>query len=548
VSPPQHHSEAVPAGRRKDVPAIEVLGISKAFGGVKALVDVNLQIEAGEIHALLGGNGAGKSTLLKVLDGVHEPDAGSIFVFGQRVDNFNPALAKETGIAMIFQEMSLIPTLTVAQNVFLTRESRTGFGLIDDRAAERRASGLFDMLGVDVDPTALVGDLGAGQQQLTEIAKAISKDARVLILDEPSSALSTSEVEHLFEFLRRLKADDHAIIYVSHRMDEISRIADRATILRDGRHVITAPLSELPIETMIKHIVGTQSRGFSDVVREHHATDLPLLELKNLSGEHKPVNINLTVHQGEVVGLAGLLGSGRSSLARVIAGIDPIREGEVFVNGEPVSIRRPHHAIRAGMVLVPEDRLRQGVIAAQSVAQNLTLAVLEQISTRTIVSNNAVEKLADEQIHSLKIKTASLNHAVQTLSGGNQQKVVIGKWLSAYPDILILDEPTAGIDIGSKAEIIQLIRELAKAGKAILMISSELSELLTACDRLVIMSHGRICGDVAREDLDNADDGLNVADIDEDPLKKLQAAEQRLQFLIQNALTMDASPGERNVD
>jgi len=368
------------------VPAIEMLGVSKAFGGVKALVDVNLQIEAGEIHALLGGNGAGKSTLLKVLDGVHEPDEGSIFVFGQRVDRFNPAAAKETGIAMIFQEMSLIPTLTVAQNVFLTRESKTGFGLIDDRAAERRASKLFDMLEVDVDPTALVGDLGAGQRQLTEIVKAISKDARVLILDEPSSALSTSEVEHLFEFLRRLKADDHAIIYVSHRMDEISRIADRATILRDGRHVITAPLSELPIETMIEHIVGTQSRGFSDVVLEHHATDLPLLELKNLFGEHKPVNINLTVHAGEVVGLAGLLGSGRSSLARVIAGIDPIVNGEVLVNGEPISISRPHHAINAGMVLVPEDRLRQGVIAAQSVAQNLTLAVLEQISTRTIAN------------------------------------------------------------------------------------------------------------------------------------------------------------------
>ncbi|MBZ9985939.1 sugar ABC transporter ATP-binding protein [Mesorhizobium sp. BH1-1-5] len=512
------------------VHAVEMKGVSKSFGGVKALIDVDLQVEKGEIHALLGGNGAGKSTILKVLNGVHVPDAGTVLVDGKPLTEISPEASRRAGIAMIFQEMSLIPTLTVAQNVFLTRETKGAFGLIDDRAAERRAADLFKMLEVEVDPKATVGNLGAGQRQLTEIVKAISQDARVLVLDEPSTALAISDVERLFAFLRKLKSQGVAIIYVSHRMDEIARIADRATILRDGRHVITAPLSELPIETMIEHIVGKRSRGLSDVVRGQSSLGEPLLELHNVSGPEKPKNVSFVVNRGEVVGLAGLLGSGRSAIARVIAGIDPVVEGEIRIAGKPVAITKPSEAIEAGVALVPEDRLRQGVIAEHSVASNVTLAVLDRLSRKTFVSGKKLRDLTDEQIARLRIKTASRDSAVRTLSGGNQQKVVIGKWLSTDPEILVLDEPTAGIDIGSKSEIITLVRELAKAGKAIVLISSELSEMLSACDRIIIVSAGRLVDDVSRADLDDPS-----APVD-DPVARLQAAERKLQIAIQNAL------------
>ncbi len=510
--------------------AVVMRGISKHFGGVQALDGVDFLVDAGEVHALLGGNGAGKSTILKVLNGVHVPDSGTIEICSKQITEPSPEAAREAGVAMIFQEMSLIPSLTVAQNVFLTREAKTGLGLIDDRTAEKKARELFEMLEVEVNPKAIVADLGAGQRQLTEIVKAISQDARVLVLDEPSTALSVSDVERLFTFLRKLKERGVAIIYVSHRMDEIARIADRATILRDGRHVITAPLSELPIDTMIEHIVGKRSRGLSDVERETVELGEPLLELVGVSGKHKPRDVTLTVHRGEVVGLAGLLGSGRSSLARVIAGIEPCTAGEIKVAGTPIEIQSPRDAIAARIALVPEARATQGIIAAHSVAANLTMAVLDKVSSGNVITRRAVDETADHQIDRLAIKTASREHAVGTLSGGNQQKVVIGKWLAADPDIFVLDEPTAGIDIGSKSEIIRLVRDLAKAGKAIVMISSELSELLTACDRIIVMSEGRTVGTYERHELD--DPNLPA----DDTMHQLQAAEQKLQFHIQEAL------------
>lgn len=510
--------------------AVSMKGISKSFGGVRALNDVSLEIRQGEVHALLGGNGAGKSTILKVLNGVHRPDSGTITVCGKLLEEVTPEAARAAGIAMNFQELSLIPTLTVAQNVFLTRETKGGLGLIDDRTAEKKAAELFRMLEVDVDPKALVGDLGAGQKQLTEIVKAISQDARVLVLDEPSTALAVSDVDRLFVFLNKLKQRGVAIIYVSHRMDEIARISDRATILRDGRHVITAPLSELPIDTMIEHIVGKRSKGLSDVARGGAVKGDVLLEMRNVSGRHKPEDISLTVHRGEVVGLAGLLGSGRSALARVLAGIEPAKSGEIRINGKLISIHKPGDAIAAGVALVPESRATQGIIPAHSVASNMVLAVLDKISTAGLVENAKVKSVTDGQIARLAVKTASRDHAVSTLSGGNQQKVVIGKWLATDPDILILDEPTAGIDIGSKSEIIRLVRELAAAGKAVVFISSELSELLTACDRILVMSEGRIFADIPRESLDDTDIP------EHDAAHRLQAAEQRLQIEIQEAL------------
>lgn len=537
--------DSLPAAAPAAALAIAMRGVSKAFGGVQALIDVNLEVANGEIHALLGGNGAGKSTLLKVLDGVHVPDSGVITVDGVTLDTGFSTAAERVGIAMIFQEMSLIPTLSVAQNVFLAREHKSSLGFIDDTLAERETQRLFELLDVDVNPAAIVGDLSAGQRQLTEIVKALSKDPSVLILDEPSSALSNDDVERLFAVLRKLKSEGRAIIYVSHRMDEIARIADRATILRDGRNVITADLADLPIESMIEHIVGKRSRGLSDVVRDERELGDAQLEIKQVSGLHKPQDVTFTVHRGEVVGLAGLLGSGRSSLARVLAGIDPIASGEIRISGKRVNIRKPADAIKRGIVLVPEDRLREGVITEHSISDNLSLSGLDRVSKRTLVSARETRELAERQIADLKIKTASRDHAVRTLSGGNQQKVVIGKWLSLDPDILILDEPTAGIDIGSKSEIILLVRKLAATGKAILMISSELSELLSACDRIIVMANGRQYEDLNRAELDDPAldplaTGVNSLAADADPLAQMQAAEQRLQRRIQTANAADA--------
>ncbi len=516
--------------------AVRMTGISKSFGGIRALDNVDFEVRAGEVHALLGGNGAGKSTILKVLNGVHVPEEGKIEVGGQPLTTHSPEASRAAGIAMNFQEMSLIPTLTVAQNIFLTREARDTRGMIDDADSIRRAQAIFDMLQVQVDPAALVGDLGAGQKQLTEIAKAISQNARVLILDEPSTALSVSDVDRLFTFLRQLKAEGVAIIYVSHRMDEIARIADRATILRDGKHVITAPMAELPIDVMIEHIVGKRSKGLADVTRGDAVRGEVLLELSGVTGPHKPENVSLKLHRGEVLGLAGLLGSGRSALARVMAGIEPAVSGEIRIKGQTVTIRRPADAIAHSIALVPEARATQGIIPAHSVADNMVMSVIGRITPRGIVDRAEVRAVADQMIQRLSIKTASRDHAVSTLSGGNQQKVVIGKWLATDPEILILDEPTAGIDIGSKAEIIRLVRDLAQSGKAVIVISSELSELLTACDRILVMADGRAHQMLDRADLDDP--------AETNPEHALQAAERRLQIEIQNALTIkEASYG-----
>ncbi len=509
--------------------AVRMTGISKHFGGVKALDNVDFEVLEGEIHALLGGNGAGKSTLLKVLNGVHIPTAGTIEVAGVPLTNHTPAASRAAGISMNYQEMSLIPTLSVAQNVFLTREFLSG-GLINDKEAERKADELFQMLEVDVDPSTIVGDLGAGQKQLTEIVKAISRDARILVLDEPSTALAVSDVDRLFAFLRKLKSQGVAIIYVSHRMDEIARIADRATILRDGKHVTTADIADLPLETMIEHIVGKRSLGLAGVERKDVSRGDVALELRKVCGRNKPRDISLTIHKGEVVGLAGLLGSGRTSLAKLIAGIEPIISGEIRINDLPVNIRCPRDAIEAGVALVPEARATQGIIPAHSVVDNVTLAVLDDLSNTGFVDGKKLRKTTDAQIERLSIKTASRDHAVSTLSGGNQQKVVIGKWLASDPDVFVLDEPTAGIDIGSKSEIIQMVRDLAASGKAILMISSELSELLTACDRIIVMADGRAYDDIPHADL------KDPAEVNSNAAHRLQVAEQRLQIAIQEAL------------
>ncbi|HZZ60629.1 MAG TPA: sugar ABC transporter ATP-binding protein [Roseiarcus sp.] len=509
-------------------------GISKSFGGVQALAHVDFGVRYGEVHALLGENGAGKSTLLKILRGVLPADSGQIEIGGEALPVSDADAVRRAGVAMIFQEMSLIPTLSVAQNIFLNREPKSRLGFVDDERIIRETRKLFEEFGVTIDPEAPLTELSAGQRQLTEIVKALSERSRILILDEPTSALSNTEVDRLFVLLRRLRSDGVAIIYVSHRMDEIMRIADRATIMRDGRRALTAPLSELSLATIIEHIIGRASRGLGEVDRDGEPHAEALIELRNASGARKPRNVDLVIRQGEVLGAAGLLGSGRSSLARLLFGMEPLAAGEIRVKGVKANIRSPREAIAAGIALIPEERLLEGVIAQHSVGANIVLPVLERVSRHSWVSDAAAAEVTREQIAQLRIKTASAGAAVNTLSGGNQQKVVVGKWLAATPAILVLDEPTAGIDIGAKSEIVRLVRQLARAGRAILLISSEMPVLLAACDRIVVMSEGRIVKNIARHELDPAPD----AGADEG--ERLRYAERELLMAIQTGAAMAA--------
>lgn len=510
--------------------AVRMAAVSKTFGANRALDKVDLEIRAGEVHALLGGNGAGKSTILKILNGVHVPDGGSIEVGGVPLTEHSPDASRRAGITMIFQEMSLIPTLTVAQNIFLTHEKRDAMGMIDDAEAEKQARALFMELGVEIDPRSLVEDLSAGQQQLTEIVKATSRKAKVLILDEPSTALSNNDVERLFAFINRLKSQGVAIVYVSHRMDEIFRIADVITILRDGKRVVTGPVADFTMHSVVEHIVGkgsSQASGFHGLERHAHQRADALVELRDVCGARKPRNINLTLYRGEVVGVAGLLGSGRSALVRVICGIDPIVSGEMRIAGDAVQLRSPRDAIANKIALIPEDRRRQGFVADHSIADNICLPVLDKFSRFAWIKSESARELADELIKRLRVKTESAQNAISTLSGGNAQKVVIAKWLATEPELLVLDEPTAGIDIGSKAEIVTLIRDLARQGKAVLIVASELAELLVASDRILVMSDGVLVRDMHRSELDAGAEHI------EDPTDRLQVAEQALQLAIQ---------------
>ena len=508
--------------------AVRMTGISKTFGGIHALRGVDLEIKHGEIHGLLGENGAGKSTLLKILRGVETPDAGTIEIQGKQLGEYTPEVARLAGIAMIFQQMSLVPALSVAQNIFLNREVRDRFGLIDDQRAIESAHALFDDFGIDIDPAMLVSQLGAGQRQITEIVKAISQKTSILILDEPTSALSTTEVEHLFGLLKRLKGDGVAIVYVSHRMDEIMQIADRVTILRDGRRVVTQPLSELSLQSIVEHVIGRGGGGFVDLPQSDTPPGRPLLELRSVSAASKLRKIDLTLRHGEVLGIAGLLGSGRSSLARVLYGMEKLTNGEIQVNGRVLRLSSARDAIDAGIVLIPEDRLGQGVVAQHSVASNICLPVLDRISRCSWIFSDEATRVVDEQISRMRIKAESSDSPLETLSGGNQQKVVLAKWLATNPEILILDEPTAGVDIGSKAEIVALIRDLARQGRAILLISSEMTELLAVSDRIAVMADGRIVREFSRRDLDLSDGGHRS------PVERIEHAELQIQIAMQN--------------
>ena len=481
---------------------LEMKNISKSFNGINVLNSVNFSVRKGEVHALMGGNGAGKSTLMKILTGVYTADDGEILIDGNKVVINDMKDARKNYISMIFQEFSLIPTLTVAQNIFLTRESKNSLGILNDKEAIERTKELLKELEVDIDPNDVVAKLGVGYWQMTEIAKALSQEAKILIMDEPSSSLTKNETEILFAFIEKLKRKGISIIYISHRMEEIFEVCDRITILRDGKNVVTENIKDISMETVVQNIVGVEMDKAFEWVERTYTTDVtPVLEVKNLASGKRVQDVSFKLYPGEILGIAGLMGSGRSEVARSIFGMDPIDKGEVFVKGEKKSIQSSKDAINNGMALIPEDRRVQGLVLDHSVKDNMILPILSKLKKGFTIDNKKANDIAEKLVRKLNIKTDDIFKTTKLLSGGNQQKIVLAKWLANNPDVLILDEPTIGVDIGAKTEIIEIIRELANDGKGILVISSELPELLAVSDRVIVMHEGKVLKEMNRREI-----------------------------------------------
>lgn len=480
-------------------PLLRLRGISKTFPGVRALEGIDFDLNAGEIHALMGENGAGKSTFVKILSGLYRPDEGLITLDGLTVEISSPRHARSLGVSPVHQELHLEPYLSVAENIFLGRQPIGRFGLVDYRAMKREAARLLDDLGAKIEPTRLVGSISTAQRQIVAVARAISTRCRVIIFDEPTSSLTEREATLLFQAIRRLSAQGIGVIYISHRMEEIFRLCDRVTVLRDGRYVATKPVAETSMRDLIAMMIG---RDLSDLFRkEQAAIGEPVLEVRGVSARGLLDNISLTVRKGEIVGLAGLVGAGRTELARAIFGDLATDAGTLAVGGKTVlKGHSPRVAIAAGIGLVPEDRKEQGVVTELSVRQNVGMALLKSLSRLNVVNAAAERRLAERYTARLAIKTPSIDQKTLYLSGGNQQRVVIAKWLALQPRVLIVDEPTRGIDVGATADIHALLSDLAKQGMAILMISSDMAEILAMSDRILVMRQGRIEGELSREE------------------------------------------------
>ncbi|HJE58935.1 MAG TPA: sugar ABC transporter ATP-binding protein [Nocardiopsis listeri] len=475
---------------------LRVEGVRKAFPGVVALDDVDFDLRRGEVHALLGENGAGKSTLIKVLSGAHRPDRGRILVEGSETLIRDAQDAERLGIATIYQEFNLVPDITVAENIFLGRQPRR-FGFIDHRRMEAEASALLERVGVDVSPRAKVRGLGIARLQMVEIAKALSLNAEVLIMDEPTAVLTTEEVERLFAIARRLRADGVGIVFITHHLEEIAALADRVTVLRDGRSVAHVG-ADTPEDELVRLMVG---RSIDEQYpRERPEAGEPLLRVRGLTRDGHFEDIDLDVRAGEVVGLAGLVGAGRTEVARSVFGADPYDSGTVEVLDRPLPGGDVNAAMTAGLGLVPEDRKGQGLVLDASVEDNLGLVTLGPTSKGGFVDLVGQRASAERIAGDLGVRMSSISQHVRTLSGGNQQKVVIGKWLLADSRVLILDEPTRGVDAGAKVEIYRLVNELTASGHAVLMISSDLPEVLGMSDRILVMAQGRITGELSAED------------------------------------------------
>jgi len=480
---------------------LELSNISKSFPGVKALEDVHFSTDAGEVHALVGENGAGKSTLIKVVSGVHRPDAGTIHMYGERVKFGSPHEAQAAGIATMYQELSLYPELTVAENIFMghapMRELGRGLRVVDWAEMNRRAEEILGSLHIhDMDVRRKVGTLNVGNRQRVEIAKALSLNAKVLIMDEPTAALTESDVEQLFDIVRLLKERGVAIIYISHRLIEVFQLADKVTVLRDGKFVDSKPVSETDEDDLIRMMVG---RTITDLFPKLPAeVGDPVLEVRNLNRHPQTENVSFTVRSGEIVGMAGLVGSGRSETAQVVFGILRADSGEVLVEGRKVDITSPAQAMKKGIAYVPEDRGTQGLVREMRIRENISMAILDTFTRLGMVNKRAERRVGDDMIEQLNIIATSGEQVVNKLSGGNQQKVVVGKWLASKPKMLIVDEPTRGVDVGAKAEIHRLMSELAQQGLGILMISSELPEVLGMSDRILVMRNSRLVAEFSR--------------------------------------------------
>jgi len=477
-------------------PRAELRGISMRFGATQALDDVSLALLPGEVHALVGENGAGKSTLVKILAGIHQPDSGTTLLDGEPIVIAGPAQARASGIAVVHQEPRLFPDLTVAENVFIGHAPPGRLGTIDWGSTRRAAQALFDQLDVQFDIAAPVRGLSMADQQLIEIAKSLSVDARVLILDEPTASLSAHEVERLFAIVRRLRDRGVSVLFVSHRLDEVFDLCERATVLRDGRHVVTTETSALTTADLVRYMVGRAVSLFPKVETPLGDT---LLEVEHLTRAGAFRDVSFSVRAGEIVGLAGLVGAGRTEVARVLFGVDARDAGEIRLGGVPVTFGSPSEAMNGGIAYLPEDRHQEGLVLDFSIAQNVTLPILPRLFPRFLVQSSIERRVAGDNTRQLNVRMTGVDQLVGALSGGNQQKVVLAKWLASKPRVLILDEPTRGIDIGAKVEVHRIISELAASGLGIVLISSDLPEVLAMSDRILVLHEGRITAEIPRD-------------------------------------------------
>ena len=478
-------------------PILTLKNVTKEYPGVVALDHMNLEVYPGEVHALMGENGAGKSTLIKVVSGAIKPNGGTILYEGKEYDSMTPALSKKLGIGVIYQEFNLVPDLSVAENIFLGQKLTSGFS-INRKLMNQRAKELMDSFGIDIDVTKDVKSLTVAYQQLVEITKTISSNVKVLIMDEPSAPLTNREIDAMFGIVRKLKAQGVAIIYISHRMEEIFALADRITVMRDGKYVGTKMASEIDNNGLIKMMVGRDlDEQYPTVEKEIGEV---ALEVNRLCTDALLKDISFQVHKGEILGLAGLVGAGRTETARAIFGADSKSSGEIRIHGKTVQIHSPKDAIKDGIALIPEDRKKHGALLEMTIRDNISFIAVKSISKAGFVDRNADKNMAEKYIKELSIKTPSMEQLTRNLSGGNQQKVVLAKSLASNSDIIIFDEPTRGIDVGAKKEIYVLMNELAKKGMAIIMISSEMQELLGMSDRIIVMHEGKMMGELKKED------------------------------------------------
>ncbi len=474
---------------------LKMQGIQKYFSGVHALDGVDFDLRAGEIHALMGENGAGKSTLIKVLCGIYKKDGGAIEYFGEDVSFNNIAESQAAGISVIHQELNMMSHLTVAQNIFIGRENISG-GFINDKRMEADAQALFDHIGVKIDPTVKLGSLTVGKQQMVEIAKAISRDCKLLVLDEPTAALTLAEVDELFKIMRELKLKGIGMIYISHRMDEINVISDRVTVMRDGEYVGTVNTAEVTKDDIVKMMVGRVIMG-DQKTRSNVPPDAPvILDVQHMNAGREVRDVSFQLRKGEILGFSGLMGAGRTEVARALYGADPRQTGDIYIHGKKVHIKNPSQAVKHGICYLSEDRKRFGLMLDKSVTDNSAIASVEDFIAAGIIRDGKMKRASAETNALLKTKTPSMEQLLKNLSGGNQQKVIIARWLMKNADIFIFDEPTRGIDVGAKSEIYALMEQLVQNGKSIIMISSELAEILRMSDRIVVMCEGRKTGEL----------------------------------------------------